>query len=314
MAFSVSRASASSGSGRPSSVSARAAALQRRLVEPVEHQHQRARQQRAVELEGRVLGGGADQRDGAVLHVRQEAVLLRAVEAVDLVDEQQRALAGLAPALGAVEGLAQVLHAREDGRELLEGELGLVRQQPRHRGLAGARRAPQDHALQAPAPSTRVSVPSGRRDGFAPRPPRASSAAAGRRAAAAPPSPCQRLGTGSSWSDHSGIVGLSLSAPAAGDMRQCLLYGTYTVTVYTLMAEKIASRLLPNHGGQRTGPRLVEGVPKKIGKLSARTFCACSIAGRLACRWPVPRGKAFGKCARVSPATAFASDLLFSRT
>ena len=117
----------------------------------MEHQHDGTRQQRAVQLEGRVLGGGAHQRDGAVLHVGQEAVLLRAVEAVDLVDEQQRAGAGLAQALGAVEGLAQVLHAREDRRQLLEGELDLVSQQARHGGLAGARRPPQDHALQSAA-------------------------------------------------------------------------------------------------------------------------------------------------------------------
>ncbi len=49
--------------------------------------------ERAVELEGRVLGGGADQHDRAVLDIGQEAVLLGAVEAMDLVDEQQRALA-----------------------------------------------------------------------------------------------------------------------------------------------------------------------------------------------------------------------------
>ena len=166
----------------------------------MEHQHDGAREQRAVELEGGVLGGGADQRDGAVLHVGEEAVLLRAVEAVDLVDEQQRALAGLAPALGAVEGLAQVLHAREDGRELLEGEVGLVRQQARHRGLAGARRPPQDHALQPAAPAARASAcPPGRRDGPGPRPRPASSAAAGRPADAAPPSRGPRLGTGWSW-------------------------------------------------------------------------------------------------------------------
>ena len=34
----------------------------------------------------------ADQRDGAVLHIGQESVLLKPVETVDLVDEQQRAL------------------------------------------------------------------------------------------------------------------------------------------------------------------------------------------------------------------------------
>jgi hypothetical protein len=52
-----------------------------------------------VQLELRVFGGGADQKDGAILHMRQEAVLLGLVEAVDLVDEQQRALPVLAPDL-----------------------------------------------------------------------------------------------------------------------------------------------------------------------------------------------------------------------
>jgi hypothetical protein len=66
---------------------------ERRLVEAVEDQDLGAREEGGVQLEGRVLGGGPDQHDGAVLHVRQEAILLRLVEAVDLVDEEQRAAA-----------------------------------------------------------------------------------------------------------------------------------------------------------------------------------------------------------------------------
>ena len=124
---------------------------QRRLVEPVEHEHGGTAQQRAVELEGRVLGRRTDQGDGPVLHVRQEAVLLGTVEAVDLVDEKQRAASLLAAGLGAVEGLAQVLHAREDRGKLLELELRLVGEQPRDRRLAGAGRAPQDEARQPAA-------------------------------------------------------------------------------------------------------------------------------------------------------------------
>src|SRR5581483_9887853 len=61
-------------------------ALEQRLegivVEPPQHEHLRAREQRSVELERRIFRGGADQRDGAILDIRQEAVLLRAVEAV----------------------------------------------------------------------------------------------------------------------------------------------------------------------------------------------------------------------------------------
>ena len=71
----------------------------------------RPAQQRGVELEARVLGGGTDQRHGAALDVGQEAILLRAIEAVDLVDEQQGALSGLAHGLGLGERLLEVGHA-----------------------------------------------------------------------------------------------------------------------------------------------------------------------------------------------------------
>ena len=42
--------------------------LERGIIETREHEHGGARQERAVELEGGVLGGGADERDRAVLH------------------------------------------------------------------------------------------------------------------------------------------------------------------------------------------------------------------------------------------------------
>ena len=66
----------------------------RRLVERLQHEDLRARQQRGVHLERRVLGRRADQHDVAGLDARQEGVLLRLVEAVDLVDEDDRAPAG----------------------------------------------------------------------------------------------------------------------------------------------------------------------------------------------------------------------------
>ena len=92
------------GSLRPSASSARASSRRQRIVvEPAQHQHLAARQERGVQLEGRVLGGGADQRHRAVLDIGQEAVLLGAIEAMDLVDEQQRALAVLAALAGGLE-------------------------------------------------------------------------------------------------------------------------------------------------------------------------------------------------------------------
>src|SRR5919112_5273328 len=52
----------------------------------------RAREQSAVHLERRVLGGCADHDDRAVLDIGQHGVLLGFVEAMDLVDEHHRAL------------------------------------------------------------------------------------------------------------------------------------------------------------------------------------------------------------------------------
>jgi hypothetical protein len=75
-------------------------------------EHARAAEQRGVHREAGVLGGGPDQRDRAVLHVRQERVLLPLVEAVDLVHEQDGALAVDARSLTrGAQDLAQVGHA-----------------------------------------------------------------------------------------------------------------------------------------------------------------------------------------------------------
>ncbi len=50
----------------------------------------RAGQERAVDLEGRVLGRRTDEAERAVFDEGQERVLLRLVEAVDLVEKQDR--------------------------------------------------------------------------------------------------------------------------------------------------------------------------------------------------------------------------------
>ncbi len=118
------------------------------FAERVEHQHPRAREKRGVELEGRVLGGRADQDDRAVLHDGQKTVLLGAVEAMDLVDEKQRLAAVLPAQPRRLEHLLQVGDARKDRRYLLEGELRLAGKQPRDRRLAGAGRSPEDHRAE----------------------------------------------------------------------------------------------------------------------------------------------------------------------
>ena len=52
--------------------------------------HLGPREQRRVDLEVRVLGRGPDERDEPLLDRRQQRVLLRLVEPVDLVEEEDR--------------------------------------------------------------------------------------------------------------------------------------------------------------------------------------------------------------------------------
>jgi hypothetical protein len=73
-----------------------------------------AREERARDFEGRVLRGRAYERDGAVFYGRQERVLLRLVEAMNLVYEEDcaRAFALHLARLGDLG--AHVLDAGED--------------------------------------------------------------------------------------------------------------------------------------------------------------------------------------------------------
>ena len=119
-------------------------------LERLEDVDLRPRQQRRVDLERRVLGRRADQDDVAGLDARQEGVLLRLVEAVDLVDEEDGAAAEPAPRfLRFGHHRADFLDAGQHGAERDEVRAGRAGDQPRQRGLAGARRTPEDHRLQA---------------------------------------------------------------------------------------------------------------------------------------------------------------------
>ena len=143
------RASASSGSALPSMcLGAGEQLFDRAGVERLEHQDAGARQQRRNQFKRRILGGRADQHDGAVLHHRQEGILLGAVEAVNFVDEEQRALPGLTARPRRIEHLFQIGDAGKDRRYLLEIKLGRVGQKPRHGRLAGPGRPPENQRAE----------------------------------------------------------------------------------------------------------------------------------------------------------------------
>jgi hypothetical protein len=110
----------------------------------------RAGEQRRVDLEVGVLGRRPDQLHDAVLDGGQQRVLLRLVEAVDLVEEEDRRAGwvGSFALRGAGDHLAHLGPPRVDGRELLERRARMLGREPRERRLAGARRPVEDHRVR----------------------------------------------------------------------------------------------------------------------------------------------------------------------
>ena len=118
--------------------------------ERLELVHLRARDEGGVDLVVRVLGGGPDQRHEPRLDAGEQRVLLRLVEAVDLVEEEDRAPARRAERLACPrENLAHVLDRRGHGRQLLERRARRRGDDPRERRLAAAGRAVQDRGVHA---------------------------------------------------------------------------------------------------------------------------------------------------------------------
>ncbi len=111
----------------------------------------RAGEQRGVDLEVRVLGRRPDERDEPLLDRGQERVLLGLVEAVDLVEEEDRRLAGaLAAVVGALEHLADLGAPGLDGAELLERGARGRGDDPGDRRLPRAGRPVEDHRVRPP--------------------------------------------------------------------------------------------------------------------------------------------------------------------
>ena len=78
-------------------------------IEALELKNPAAREQGAIDREVGILGGCADEDDGAVFDPRQECVLLGLVEAVDLVDKEDGfAAVQLAQLAGLIDGSANV--------------------------------------------------------------------------------------------------------------------------------------------------------------------------------------------------------------
>ena len=118
---------------------------QSNLIQTLQHHDLRARQQGGVEFERRIFGRCTDERDHAAFHKGQEAVLLRAVEAMYFVHEQQCLLARSCHCLCLGKGFFEIGYAREHRRNRLVMHVHRVGQQSGYAGLARAGWSPQDH-------------------------------------------------------------------------------------------------------------------------------------------------------------------------
>ena len=115
------------------------------LLQRLEHEDAAARQKSAVDLERRVLRRRTDEDDASLFHERQESVLLCLVEAMNLVDEEDRALAVRRVLLRLLHDRANLLDAARHGGKVDETSLRLPRNDACERRLADARRSPEDH-------------------------------------------------------------------------------------------------------------------------------------------------------------------------
>src|ERR1700691_2648623 len=71
----------------------------------LQHIHPAAREQRGVDFKRWIFGGCTDQANAAFFYVRKESILLRFVEAVNFVHEDDGARAIVAAAIGIAHDL-----------------------------------------------------------------------------------------------------------------------------------------------------------------------------------------------------------------
>jgi len=106
--------------------------------------------QRGVDEKEGVMRRGADQPHDAGLDIRQEHILLRLVEAMDFINEQDRGLVFVGePVGGGGQHAAHIGDVGFNPAQPLELIAGLAGDNLRQRRLAGARRAVEDQRLDA---------------------------------------------------------------------------------------------------------------------------------------------------------------------
>ena len=120
------------------------------LLQRMNPQQQRAREQRRNNAERRVLRRSRHQNHPAVLHTGQERILLSLRETVNLVEEQHGGRAvHVAVEQRLIHDRAHILHTRGNRRKLHELTTRRARNHMRQGGLTRTRRAVQNHRGRA---------------------------------------------------------------------------------------------------------------------------------------------------------------------
>src|SRR5277367_3676474 len=104
-----------------------------------------AGEQRSVDFERRIFGGSADQANAAFFDMGEKGILLRLVEAMNFIDENDGSGAVLASAVGVAHDLLDLLDPDHHGGKSDEIGLGDAGDDLSESGLARARWSPEDH-------------------------------------------------------------------------------------------------------------------------------------------------------------------------
>src|SRR5579859_4230493 len=120
------------------------------LGQAFEGKDARAREQGSIDLEAGILGSGSDQRYGAALDMGEYGILLRLIEAMNLVDKEDSALPGeLLQLVGFIYHFAQVRHTGRDGAQRHKTRMAVACDHLGQRRFAAARWPPEDHRSDA---------------------------------------------------------------------------------------------------------------------------------------------------------------------
>src|SRR3546814_7064515 len=118
--------------------------FQRGAVKTMEDENLRTGQKRGIKFKAGVFGRCAHKRYGPVLDIRQEAILLRAVEPMDFVHEKKRLLPKAGMIAGCGKQFLEIRNTGKNGGHRFKTQPHSISEQAGYGSLASARRSSED--------------------------------------------------------------------------------------------------------------------------------------------------------------------------